>query len=164
MQQDPLSVAMTFHHVGIGVTEFAPAIALYERLGHRLLQCVADEGLGVWVAFLAPPQSSLPTIEILAPLGPATPLAGLIKRRVLPAPYHTGYGVADLAAAAERLRGEDFLPVSGPTPAVALGGISVAFFYNQTIGLVELLESPPDFPTPSEADRRRFAAALQAGQ
>ena len=161
MAPNRLNRGLEFHHVGIGVTDFAGAIALYQKLGHELLQCVGDEGLGVWVAFLAPPGQNGSLVEILAPLGPKTPLAPLISRRVLPAPYHTGYAVSDLDQASDGLRAHDFMPVTEPTHAIAMGRARVAFFYNLVIGLLELIENPPEFRHPIAADQERFAETIR---
>jgi methylmalonyl-CoA/ethylmalonyl-CoA epimerase len=161
MTPDRDQLGLKFHHVGIGVTDFAAAIELYQKLGHELLQCVGDKGLGVWVAFLAAPGETAALVEVLAPLGPNTPLAPLISRRVLPAPYHTGYAVSDLDQASGGLRAHDFMPVTEPAPAIAMGRSRVAFFYHLVIGLVELIENPPEFRLPLAVDQERFAEALR---
>lgn len=161
MATDRLQTGLKFHHVGIGVTDFVGAIELYQQLGHELLQCVGDKGLGVWVAFLVPPGQTGSLVEVLAPLGPNTPLATLISRRVLPAPYHTGYAVSDLDQASDGLRAHDFMPVTEPAHAIAMGRSRVAFFYHLVIGLVELIENPPEFRLPLAVDQERFAEALR---
>ena len=93
-------IDMTFHHVGIGVLDMQDAIRLYEALGHRLVRNIEDPGINIRVAFLASPSGG-PWIELLAPLNPSGPLDSLIKRKLLPSPYHTCYGVNDIDQAGD---------------------------------------------------------------
>ena len=101
----------TFHHVGVGTTDFEAAIQTYGAIGHRLHHRVDDPGLNVRVAFLACPRNVGPWIEILSPLHPGGPLTSLIARKALPSPYHTCYCVNELEPATETLRSCAFIPV-----------------------------------------------------
>lgn len=139
-----MTADLRFHHVGIGTTKFDAAIEAYERLGYRLATAVDDPGLGVKVAFLASTEAGPPWIEILAPLGDRSPLRSLMTRGLLPSPYHTCYATSDLAAATADLKRAGIIRMTKPTPAVAFGGAPVAFFYSNAIGMVELVENPPD--------------------
>ncbi len=139
-------VNLSFHHVGVGTTNFDGAIELYVALGHRLHSRVDDPGLNVRIAFLACPGGQGPWIEILSPLNPGGPLDSLIARQFLPSPYHTCYGVDDLDVAAKELRGKSFLPAGPARPALAFANARVQFFYPSAIGLLELVERPPPWP------------------
>jgi methylmalonyl-CoA/ethylmalonyl-CoA epimerase len=136
----------TFHHVGVGTSDFDGAIQAYSSIGHRLHRRVDDPVLNVRVAFLACPLNVGPWIEILSPLNPGGPLQSLIERKVLPSPYHTCYRVSELNSAAEVLRSHAFFPVGEPRPALAFDNARVAFFYHAALGLLELVESPPPWP------------------
>ena len=136
---------LKFHHVGVGVLDMEAAIDVYEALGHRLFRLVDDPGINIKVAFLASPMAG-PWIELLAPLNPDGPLQSLIKRKMLPSPYHTCYGVDDLDAAGERLREQGFMQLGPACEAVAFGGARVAFHYHGAVGLIELVERPPEWP------------------
>lgn len=137
---------LVFHHVGIGTTDFDGAIETYVALGHRLHARVDDPGLNIRVAFLSCPGGAGPWIEILAPLEANGPLQALITRKALPSPYHTCYAVDALEPAGEHLRELGFLPVGVPRNAVAFEGARVAFFYHGALGLLELVEAPPQWP------------------
>ena len=141
-------IELRFHHVGIGTTDFDGAIRTYVALGHRLHSSVDDAGLNVRVAFLACPGEEGPWIEILAPLTDGGPLASLIKRRILPSPYHTCYAVAEIELAVSGLRSVGFLPFAEPKHALAFDGARVVFLYHDVIGLVELVENPPVWASP----------------
>ena len=134
-----------FHHVGVGVLDLEGAIRTYESLGHRLVRSVDDPGINIRVAFLASPSSG-PWIELLAPLNPRGPLESLIKRKLLPSPYHTCYGVDDTDLAGAQLRDEGFMQLGNTREAVAFDGARVAFHYHDVVGLIELVERPPEWP------------------
>jgi methylmalonyl-CoA/ethylmalonyl-CoA epimerase len=134
-----------FHHVGVGVLDMEGAIRTYESLGHRLVRCVDDPGINIRVAFLASPSSG-PWIELLAPLKPRGPLESLIKRKLLPSPYHTCYGVDDIDLAGAQLRDEGFMQLGATCEAVAFDGARVAFHCHDIVGLMELVERPPEWP------------------
>ena len=142
-------IELRFHHVGIGTTDFEAAIDTYVAMGHRLEIRVDDPGLNIRVAFLACPDPAGPWIEILGVLEPGGPLDGLIKRRVLPSPYHTCYTVQDLDLAGSFLREIGFVPLSDPRPALAFSNARIQFSYHPAIGLIELVESPPPFAVPA---------------
>ena len=137
-------IDMTFHHVGVGVLDMQDAIRLYEALGHRLVRNVEDPGINIRVAFLASPSGG-PWIELLAPLNPRGPLDSLIKRKLLPSPYHTCYGVNDIEQAGDQLRAEGFMQLGPTREAVAFDGARVAFHYHAVVGLIELVERPPEW-------------------
>ena len=137
-------IELTFHHVGVGVRDMDAAIATYEALGHRLVRRVDDPGINIKVAFLASPAQG-PWIELLAPLNSGGPLDSLIKRKMLPSPYHTCYGVRDIELAAVHLRDNGFMQLGGTFDAVAFDGARIAFYYHSDIGLVELVERPPQW-------------------
>lgn len=140
-------IEWTFHHVGVGVLDMEGAIRTYEALGHGLVRSVDDPGINIRVAFLASPSSG-PWIELLAPLNPGGPLESLIKRKLLPSPYHTCYGVHDIDLAGVRLGDEGFMQLGETCEAVAFDGARVAFHYHPIVGLIELVERPPDWPRP----------------
>lgn len=140
---------LVFHHVGIGTADFDGAIQTCVSLGHRLHSRTDDPGINVRVAFLSCPGGRGPWIEILAPLGPDGPLQSLIRRKLLPSPYHCCYAVDRLEKGDELLRTHRFAPIGVPQPALAFGGARIAFYYHAALGLVELVESPPDWPIPA---------------
>jgi methylmalonyl-CoA/ethylmalonyl-CoA epimerase len=137
-------IELKFHHVGVGVLDMKGAIRTYEGLGHRLVRSVDDPGINIRVAFLASPSAG-PWIELLAPLNPCGPLESLIKRKLLPSPYHTCYGVDDVDLAGVQLHDQGFMQLGATCEAVAFDGARVAFHYHPVIGLIELVEHPPEW-------------------
>lgn len=117
------------------------AIDVYTALGHSLLVKVDDVALNVRIAFVSP-APGVTFIELIAPLAGEGPLTALIKRHILPAPYHTCYAVSDLPTTICRLQNQGFIKLSGPRPAVAMGGAPIAFLYHRDVGLLEFVENP----------------------
>ncbi len=142
MAEPALLPSLAFHHVGVGVRDMAAGLAAYAAIGHPLLMQVDDPVLNIRVAFVESPAGG-PLVELLAPLEPGGPLDALLRRKLLPSPYHTCYVVDDLAAGADALAARDFLCVAQPTPALAFDGAPVAFHYHMDIGLIELVQRLP---------------------
>lgn len=143
---------MNLHHVGVAVTALAPAIAVHETVfGLHLVAGPFEDPLQkVAVCFLAgptvvaEPDGAVPRgpreslIELCAPLGDASPLAGFLKKQI--GAYHVCYEVDDLDASLAHARAHACVLVSGPTPAVAFAGRRIAWFVTPTRQLTELVE------------------------
>jgi methylmalonyl-CoA/ethylmalonyl-CoA epimerase len=127
------------------VLDLDKAIDVYSALGHSLLVKVDDEALNVRIAFLSP-GPSVTFIELIAPLAGEGPLNALMRRHILPAPYHTCYAVSDLPTTICKLEGQGFTRLTEPKPAVAMGGALIAFFYHRDVGLLEVVENPTITP------------------
>jgi methylmalonyl-CoA/ethylmalonyl-CoA epimerase len=93
------------NHVAIVVPDLAAASGLYRQaLGARVSQPQALPGHGVTVVFVDLPNTR---IELLEPLGDASPVGGFLERN--PAGgmhHHLCYEVDDIIAARDRLRAE----------------------------------------------------------
>jgi methylmalonyl-CoA/ethylmalonyl-CoA epimerase len=139
-----ITAPMRFHHVGIGTVAFEEAIETYRTLGYRLILSAEDLRLDVRVAFLY--ESESPLIEVVSPLGPDGPLKSFIARKMLPSAYHTCYATEHIESCREQLRDLGFLPLGEPQPAVAFAGARIAYHYHPAIGLLELVENPPEWP------------------
>jgi len=117
---------------------------VYIQLGYELIESTDDAGLDVKIAFLR--GATGPYIEIVAPLGPDGPLKSMLSRRLLPSSYHTCYETDNLDAAREYIRSKGFIPVGPPRPARVFEGALIQYFYHQATGLLELVQSPPQWP------------------
>jgi methylmalonyl-CoA/ethylmalonyl-CoA epimerase len=137
----PSSEILHFHHLGIAVAALPPAIPVYEDLfGYRLLRGPFEDPIQrVAVCFLAQSTQDPFCVELVAPLGDDSPIAGVLKKGG--GAYHTCYECADLDAALARMKSKRCLVISEPVPAVAFGGRRIAWLYTPTRQLVELLEA-----------------------
>lgn len=131
---------MIFDHVGIVVRDMdqgeasvrasLPIIARSERFD--------DVNLGVSVRFLKDKSGLL--FELLAPLGPASPVERIASTRV-GVINQIAYRVPDLTAAARELRLSGALPIGPPKPAIAFSGAKVQFFMTPVGFVLELIEA-----------------------
>jgi methylmalonyl-CoA/ethylmalonyl-CoA epimerase len=92
------------NHVAIAVPDLAAATATYGGiLGARVSTPVAQPAHGVTVVFVELPNTK---IELLHPLGEASPIKGFLERNPSGGIHHVCYEVADIYAARDRLKAE----------------------------------------------------------
>ena len=124
-------------HTGFAVAVLEPSIELFrDVLGARVGPIFEDPIQRVRLCFA---DFDGIRVELIAPLGPDSPVTNIIASGG--GAYHLCFETDDFEAELERLRGAGFAPVSMPQPAVAFGGRRVAFLFNRTARLIELVES-----------------------
>ncbi|HVW88905.1 MAG TPA: methylmalonyl-CoA epimerase [Gaiellaceae bacterium] len=122
--------ALAVHHVGVAVDDLDAAVAAYASLFGAVVDHRARvEDQGVEAASLAVGGSR---IELLAPLGPDTPVGRFLAKRG-PGLHHVAFEVADVAAELDRLRA-DGVELIDETPRRGLFGLQVAFVHPQATG------------------------------
>ncbi len=89
------------NHVAIAVPDLEAATGQYrELLGARVSAAVAQPEHGVTTVFIELPNTK---IELLHPLGEASPIAGFLERNPGGGIHHLCYEVEDIRAARDRL-------------------------------------------------------------
>ncbi|NDV02194.1 methylmalonyl-CoA epimerase [Pseudoroseicyclus tamaricis] len=129
------------NHVAIAVPDLAAAAAQYRgTLGADVGAPRALPEHGVTIVFVTLPNTS---IELMEPLGEASPLAGFLQKSPAGGMHHLCYEVADISAAAARLEAEG-ARVLGPVKTGAHGR-PVLFLHPKdfTGTLIELEEATP---------------------
>jgi methylmalonyl-CoA/ethylmalonyl-CoA epimerase len=92
------------NHVAIVVPDLAAASGLYgQALGARVSEPQALPDHGVTVVFVDLPNTR---IELLEPLGDASPVRGFLERNPAGGMHHLCYEVDDIIGARDRLRAE----------------------------------------------------------
>jgi methylmalonyl-CoA/ethylmalonyl-CoA epimerase len=131
--------ARGIHHVGVAVADLDQAVELYRRLfgadvEHR--ETVADQGVEA-----ASLRIGTDRVELLASLGPDTPVGKFLARRG-PGMHHLAFEVDDVAAELERLAGAGTVLIDS-RPRHGLFGLEVAFVHPEATGgvLAELVEN-----------------------
>ena len=90
------------NHVAIAVPDLEVATGLYrDTLGAVVSEAVTLDEHGVTVVFVDLPNTR---VELLEPLGEASPIAGFLARNPMGGIHHMCYEVADLAAACDHLQ------------------------------------------------------------
>lgn len=128
------------NHVAVAVPDLGPAIALYrDTLGAGVTERMALPEHGVTLVFVELPNTR---IELMEPLGPASPLASFLARNPNGGLHHVCYEVNDIAAARERLVGEGLRVLGSGEPAIGAHGRPVLFLHPKDMAgtLVELEE------------------------
>lgn len=125
-------------HVGIAVDDLEDAVALYQgALGMPLVhrETVASQGVEAVLLDIGDGH-----IELLAPLGPDTPVGRFVARNG-PGIHHVAYRVEDIDAALRKLI-EEGVSLIDQEARIGICGSRVAFVHPRSTGrvLTELVE------------------------
>jgi methylmalonyl-CoA/ethylmalonyl-CoA epimerase len=128
-----------FHHLGVACRDLGREAEVWEKLGY------AAEGPD----FVDPLQKIRgrfivglgPRLELLEPVGPGSPIDGVLSRGGKL--YHQGFETFDFDAALTEIQAAGLRPISPPTPAVAFGGRRICFLMSPTLNLIEIIEAAP---------------------
>jgi methylmalonyl-CoA/ethylmalonyl-CoA epimerase len=115
------------NHVAIVVPVLAKAAALYrDALGARVSPPQALPAHGVTVVFVELPNTK---IELLEPLGTASPVAGFLAKNPDGGMHHLCYEVADIIAARDRLTATGARVLGDGEPRTGAHGKPVLFLH-----------------------------------
>jgi methylmalonyl-CoA/ethylmalonyl-CoA epimerase len=126
------------NHVAIAVPDLAAAAAQYrDALGATVGTPQDEPDHGVTVVFIDLPNTR---IELLHPLGDASPIAGFLARNPAGGIHHVCYEVADITAARDRLLAQGARVLGDGTPKTGAHGKPVLFLHPKDFAgtLVEL--------------------------
>ncbi|MEI4260206.1 methylmalonyl-CoA epimerase [Roseovarius sp. D0-M9] len=128
------------NHVAIAVPDLDAAIAQYSgALGADVGAPQDEPDHGVTVVFIALPNTK---IELLYPLGDASPIRGFLDKNPAGGIHHVCYEVEDITAAAERLTASGARVLGDGTPKIGAHGKPVLFLHPKDFNgcLIELEE------------------------
>jgi methylmalonyl-CoA/ethylmalonyl-CoA epimerase len=115
------------NHVAIAVGDIAAAARVYrETLGAEVSAAVAQTEHGVTTVFITLPNTK---IELLEPLGAASPIAKFLERNPDGGIHHVCYEVDDIIAARDRLRAEGARVLGDGEPKMGAHGKPVLFLH-----------------------------------
>ena len=126
------------NHVAVAVPDLAAAAARYrDLLGATVSAVVPQPEHGVTTVFVELPNTK---IELLAPLGAGSPIAGFLERHPDGGIHHLCYEVPDIIAARDRLTGAGARVLGDGQPKVGAHGRPVLFLHPKDFAgtLVEL--------------------------
>src|SRR6266403_4737463 len=115
------------NHVAIAVRDLDAAARLYrETLGANVSAPVLQPDHGVTTVFITLPNTK---IELIAPLGGASPIAKFLERSPDGGIHHVCYEVADIAAARDQLRRAGARVLGDGEPKMGAHGKPVLFLH-----------------------------------
>lgn len=129
-------------HIGVAVEDIEQALSLYrDAFGMNVAHREIVEEQGVEAVLLDVGENH---IELLAPLGPDTPVGKFLAKRG-PGLHHVAYQVADIDAVLEELKAAG-LPLIDEHPRIGIRGSRVAFLHPKGTDavLTEIVEPAGD--------------------
>ena len=115
------------NHVAIAVPDLAAATATYrDTLGAEVSAPLAQPEHGVTVIFVTLANSK---VELLEPLGAASPIAAFLERNPAGGVHHLCFEVDDIIAARDRLKGEGARVLGDGEPKTGAHGKPVIFLH-----------------------------------
>ncbi len=115
------------NHVAIAVPDLAAATATYrDTLGAEVSAPLAQPEHGVTVVFVTLANSK---VELLEPLGAASPIAAFLERNPAGGVHHLCFEVDDISAARDRLKGEGARVLGDGEPKTGAHGKPVIFLH-----------------------------------
>lgn len=126
------------NHIAIAVPDLPAAIALYrETLGADVSVPQDEPDHGVTVVFINLPNTK---VELLHPLGNASPIASFLERNPSGGIHHICYEVEDILAARDQLTAKGARVLGDGTPKIGAHGKPVLFLHPKdfTGTLIEL--------------------------
>ena len=129
------------NHVAIAVRDLEAASRLYrETLGAVVSEAVAQPEHGVTTVFVSLPNTK---IELIAPLGSASPIAKFLERSPDGGMHHVCYEVADIRAARDQLIRQGARVLGDGEPRIGAHGKAVLFLHPKDFcgTLVEIEEA-----------------------
>jgi methylmalonyl-CoA/ethylmalonyl-CoA epimerase len=129
------------NHVAIAVPNLEAAAAQYrDALGARVGPPQDEPAHGVTVIFIELPNTK---IELLHPLGDASPIRGFLDKNPTGGIHHVCYEVEDIRAARDRLKAQGARVLGDGEPKIGAHGKPVLFLHPKDFSgtLVELEEA-----------------------
>ncbi len=126
------------NHVAIAVPDLAAGIATYrDALGAKVTEPQAQPAHGVTVVFIELPNTK---IELLEPLGEASPIAAFLAKSPSGGIHHVCYEVDDILAARDHLTSKGARVLGDGEPKIGAHGKPVLFLHPKDFNgtLVEL--------------------------
>ena len=115
------------NHVAIAVPDLAAGTAIYrDTLGARVSAPQAEPAHGVTVVFVELPNTK---IELLEPLGDASPIKSFLEKNPSGGIHHVCYEVGDLLAARDRLVAAGARVLGDGNPKMGAHGKPVLFLH-----------------------------------
>jgi len=125
-----------FHHIGYAVNSIEKTSIYYTEEGWTLSEIYSDTIQNTRIAFLS--KEFFPLIELVEPIDDKSPVVKTLDKMGV-TPYHICYEVDDIDLAVSDLKRKRFIPLFKPVEAIALENRKICYLFNQTVGLIEIV-------------------------
>ena len=133
------------NHVGVATPSIAQALSVYrDMLGATAVTEIRElPEQGVRFCFVDLPNAQ---VELLEPLGEASPIHGFLARNPRGGQHHLCFEVPDILAARDDLRQKGAQVLGSGEPRIGAHGVPVIFLHPKDMGgvLVELMQTPQE--------------------
>jgi methylmalonyl-CoA/ethylmalonyl-CoA epimerase len=133
------------NHVGVATPSIDESLKLYRDVlgATSITEKWAMPEQGVWVCFVNLENSQ---IELIEPLGEASPIHGFLKNNPRGGQHHVCFEVEDIIAARDDMRAKGATVLGTGEPRIGAHGVPVIFIHPKNMGgvLVELMATPTD--------------------
>ena len=126
----------SFHHIGYAVSNVPEVADYYVNAGWKMSEMYKDTIQQTTIVLLF--REGFPLIELVEPVNEKSPVSEIIKKNGN-APYHCCYEVEDMEESVSELRKQKFVLLFKPVEAIAFNNRKIAYLYNRSVGLIELL-------------------------
>ena len=138
MNTEELRDYISFHHLGIAVTDFEKSVNFYKKIGYSCSGPVVDTLQQVELVMCE--SLLLPDIELIKPLNAQSPVSAYLKRS-RETIYHIGFSVKDIKKVIEIIeRSHKIFCISEQKEAVLFRKKFISFYYVEGVGLLEFIE------------------------
>lgn len=129
---------MKVHHIGYFVNDMAQAAEKFGVLGFSPEGGATDDNeRGVQIRFF---RNGNMRVELISKAREGSMVDDMAAKGAS-APYHICYEAEDISAALSELKAQGFFLVRPAAPAPACGGKNVAFLFQKSVGLIEVVEA-----------------------
>ena len=128
---------MKAHHIGYLVKDMQSSRRAFESLGFAEVSALChDTDREINILFM---ENNGHVVELISPTSDTSVVTNLINKYANMA-YHICYETESIEESTKELKAQGFVMTAKPKPASALDNHRVAFFYNKSVGMIELLE------------------------
>ncbi len=106
-------------------------------MGYEITEKIFDPIQNVQICFVY--KTGNPRIELIEPVSDSSPVCNIIAKSGV-TPYHFCYEVKNIEKSIMVLKNNKFVLLVKPTIAVAMDNRLIAFLYNKSFGLIELVQ------------------------
>lgn len=142
------------NHVAIAVVDLDASIAHYTKLGAMFGAMQALPEHGVTVVFV---EAENTKIELLHPLGEASPIAAFLEKNPNGGMHHICFEVPDILAARDRMIAAGIRILGDGTPKIGAHGSPVLFMHPKDMsGVLFEFEEVPGTGAGAETSQKEF--------